>query len=242
MIGPILRRGGAFFLRRSFKDDPLYAAVFAEYLHAIASRGFPIEYFVEGGRSRTGRMLAPKAGMLATDASTAALRGIKRPLVFVPVYIGYEQLLEGESYIGRAFGQAQARRSRCWAILTSLKKLQAPLRQGAREYRRAARARALPRPALAGAGTRRARRAPSRSTRPRGTWTVAALATDDRHPHQRGAGGQPGEPDRGRHARRAAPGHGRRAPGAADRPAQATAHRGALFRAPGAHRAWTATR
>jgi glycerol-3-phosphate O-acyltransferase len=121
VIGPILRRGGAFFLRRSFKDDPLYAAVFAEYLHVIASRGFPIEYFIEGGRSRTGRMLAPKAGMLAMTVDSV-LRGIKRPLVFVPVYIGYEQLLEGESYTAELSGKPKEKES-VWAILTSLKKL-----------------------------------------------------------------------------------------------------------------------
>ncbi|MEQ8206105.1 MAG: 1-acyl-sn-glycerol-3-phosphate acyltransferase, partial [Woeseia sp.] len=65
VIGPILRRGGAFFLRRSFRGNRLYAAVFNAYLHQILVRGHAIEYFVEGGRSRTGRLLAPKGGMLA---------------------------------------------------------------------------------------------------------------------------------------------------------------------------------
>jgi glycerol-3-phosphate O-acyltransferase len=121
LIGPILRRGGAFFLRRSFKDDPLYAAVFAQYLHVIASRGFPIEYFVEGGRSRTGRMLSPKSGMLAMSLDSY-LRGIKRPLVFVPVYVGYEQLLEGESYAAELAGKPKEKESVA-AMLGTLKKL-----------------------------------------------------------------------------------------------------------------------
>jgi glycerol-3-phosphate O-acyltransferase len=64
IVGSLLRRGGAFFLRRSFKGEPLYAAVFHEYLHLMLARGFPIEYFIEGGRSRSGRMLTPKAGIL----------------------------------------------------------------------------------------------------------------------------------------------------------------------------------
>jgi glycerol-3-phosphate O-acyltransferase len=64
IVGPILRRGGAFFLRRSFKGEPLYAAVFREYLHAMLGKGFPIAYFIEGGRSRSGRTLAPKGGLL----------------------------------------------------------------------------------------------------------------------------------------------------------------------------------
>ena len=65
VVGPILRRGGAFFLRRSFRGNRLYAAVFDAYLHQVLVRGHSIEYFVEGGRSRTGRLLEPKGGMLA---------------------------------------------------------------------------------------------------------------------------------------------------------------------------------
>jgi glycerol-3-phosphate O-acyltransferase len=65
VVGSLLRRGGAFFMRRTFKGNPLYTAVFNEYLHTLFSKGFPVEYFVEGGRSRTGRMLQPKTGMLA---------------------------------------------------------------------------------------------------------------------------------------------------------------------------------
>src|SRR5690554_6439475 len=57
VVGPILRRGGAFFMRRSFRDNPLYATVFNEYMHVMFTRGYSVEYFVEGGRSRTGRML-----------------------------------------------------------------------------------------------------------------------------------------------------------------------------------------
>ena len=65
VIGSLLRRGGAFFMRRTFKGNPLYTSVFNEYMHTLFTKGFPVEYFVEGGRSRTGRMLQPKTGMLA---------------------------------------------------------------------------------------------------------------------------------------------------------------------------------
>ena len=65
VIGPILRRGGAFFLRRSFKGNALYSAVFREYMASCSTRGVSIEYFIEGGRSRTGRLLAPRGGMLS---------------------------------------------------------------------------------------------------------------------------------------------------------------------------------
>ncbi len=64
-LGPLLRRGGAFFLRRSFKGDALYSVVFKEYMAQLIDRGVSIEYFIEGGRSRTGRLLQPRAGMLA---------------------------------------------------------------------------------------------------------------------------------------------------------------------------------
>jgi glycerol-3-phosphate O-acyltransferase len=94
LVGSILRRSGAFFLRRKIKGDPLYAAVFLEYLHLMIDRGFPIEYFIEGTRSRSGRMLTPKAGILAMTVQSF-VRSRARPLVFVPVYIGYEKLMEG---------------------------------------------------------------------------------------------------------------------------------------------------
>ena len=65
VIGRYLRKGGAFFLRRSFKGNPLYPIVFMSYLGVMMRRGHPIEYFIEGGRSRTGRLLKPKTGMLS---------------------------------------------------------------------------------------------------------------------------------------------------------------------------------
>jgi glycerol-3-phosphate O-acyltransferase len=104
VVGSILRRSGAFFLRRKLKGEPLYAAVFLEYLHLMIDRGFPIEYFIEGGRSRSGRMLPPKAGILAMTVQSF-VRSHSRPLVFVPVYIGYEKLMEGKSYIAELHGR-----------------------------------------------------------------------------------------------------------------------------------------
>jgi glycerol-3-phosphate O-acyltransferase len=104
LVGSILRRGGAFFLRRKIKGEPLYAAVFLEYLHLMIDRGFPIEYFIEGGRSRSGRMLPPKAGILAMTVHSF-VRSQARPLVFVPVYIGYEKLMEGSTYLAELHGR-----------------------------------------------------------------------------------------------------------------------------------------
>ena len=121
LVGPLLRRGGAFFLRRSFKGEPLYAAVFHEYLHLMLARGFPIEYFIEGGRSRTGRTLAPKAGILGMTIDSF-VRSHARPLVFVPVYIGYERLLEGPTYVRELAGRPKQGES-LWQILKSARRI-----------------------------------------------------------------------------------------------------------------------
>ena len=104
LVGPILRRGGAFFLRRSFRSQPLYAAVFNQYVSLILSRGVALEYFIEGTRSRTGRLLPPRAGMLSITVR-AFLRYRNRPVLFQPVYIGYERLAEGSSYISELSGR-----------------------------------------------------------------------------------------------------------------------------------------
>lgn len=110
VIGPILRRGGAFFLRRSFKGNALYSVVFNEYVAQLIDRGVPMEYFIEGGRSRTGRLLAPRAGMLAMTVR-AFLRAPRRPVLFQPVYIGYEKLMEGSSYAGELSGKPKEKES-----------------------------------------------------------------------------------------------------------------------------------
>ncbi len=110
VIGSLLRRGGAFFMRRTFKGNPLYTSVFNEYLHTLFTKGFPVEYFVEGGRSRTGRMLQPKTGMLAITMRSF-LRSSRMPIVFVPVYIGYERVLEGRTYLGELRGASKKKES-----------------------------------------------------------------------------------------------------------------------------------
>ncbi len=110
VIGSILRRGGAFFLRRSFGGDALYTAVFRAYLGAILSKGFPIEYFIEGTRSRTGRLLKPRAGLLAMTVQHF-VNDHRRPVVFAPVYFGYEKLIEGETFLSELRGRRKKQES-----------------------------------------------------------------------------------------------------------------------------------
>ena len=121
MIGPVLRRCGAFFLRRTFKGNRLYAAVFNAYLRQILVRGHSIEYFVEGGRSRTGRLLTPKAGMLAMTVSSY-VQEPRLPVVFVPVYFGYEKLIEGDSFISE-LGGATKKKETLTGLIRSVKSL-----------------------------------------------------------------------------------------------------------------------
>ncbi len=121
VVGAILRRGGAFFLRRTFSGNRLYASVFNAYLKALQTRGYPLEYFIEGGRSRTGRLLAPKVGMLSMTIQ-AFREDSRRPVMFVPVYFGYERLIEGTSFIGELSGGKKKKES-LFGFVSSLKAL-----------------------------------------------------------------------------------------------------------------------
>jgi glycerol-3-phosphate O-acyltransferase len=91
-FGFLFRRAGAFFLRRSF-DDELYRAVFRGYVGYLVREGFTQEFFIEGGRSRTGKSLAPRMGMLSWIIEGFIDSG-RRDLLFVPVGITYERLVE----------------------------------------------------------------------------------------------------------------------------------------------------
>jgi len=110
IIGGIIRRGGGFFLRRTFAGNKLYAATFNAYLKEILQRGHALEYFIEGGRSRTGRLLPPKSGMLAMTVH-AYLRNPRTPVVFVPIYFGYERLLEGRAFTSELAGGKKQKES-----------------------------------------------------------------------------------------------------------------------------------
>jgi glycerol-3-phosphate O-acyltransferase len=110
VIGRFMRKCGAFFLRRSFKGDALYPVVFAKYLGFMMARGHPLEYFIEGGRSRSGRLLSPRTGMLSMTVRSY-LRDPKRPVMFMPVYFGYERIVEGRTYIGELSGRPKQKES-----------------------------------------------------------------------------------------------------------------------------------
>ncbi|MGX2947460.1 glycerol-3-phosphate 1-O-acyltransferase PlsB [Frederiksenia canicola] len=119
--GPLFRSWGAFFLRRTFKGNRLYSTIFREYLAELFYRGYSVEYFIEGGRSRTGRLLEPKTGMMSMTLQ-ALQRGLSRPISIVPVYIGYEHVLEVDTYAKELRG-AEKEKENAGLVLRVIKKL-----------------------------------------------------------------------------------------------------------------------
>jgi glycerol-3-phosphate O-acyltransferase len=102
-IGVLLRRGGAFFIRRSFHGDMLYPVLVEAYVRKLLAEGFTVEFFLEGGRSRIGKPLPPKYGLLSMVFESASkLRGTKVKLV--PISIGYERIIEERSFVHELSG------------------------------------------------------------------------------------------------------------------------------------------
>jgi 1-acyl-sn-glycerol-3-phosphate acyltransferase len=108
VVGSIMRTCGAFFIRRTVKGCPdaaLYKAVLSAYLRALIFRGISLEFFIEGGRSRDGRIAAPKLGLISTcvDASLSSSCQ-ERPVYIVPVTISYDLPLEEKGMLRELMG------------------------------------------------------------------------------------------------------------------------------------------
>jgi len=109
-LGSVLRRGGAFFLRRSFAGQPLYKLAFRAYLWKVVREGYPLEFYMEGGRSRTGKLLPPKLGLLSMLLEGIA-EGEYKDLQFVPINLSYESVVETASYKRELTGGAKREES-----------------------------------------------------------------------------------------------------------------------------------
>jgi glycerol-3-phosphate O-acyltransferase len=109
-LGPLFRGAGAFFIRRTFDDNELYKMVFRKYLTFLIREGYTQEFFIEGGRTRTGKILTPKLGMLSAIVN-AFLQGVRRDLYFVPVSIHYGRIPEEEAYSREVLGEAKQQES-----------------------------------------------------------------------------------------------------------------------------------
>ncbi|XP_059838189.1 dihydroxyacetone phosphate acyltransferase [Hypanus sabinus] len=111
IVGEMLRMSGAFFIRRSFGGDRLYWAVFSEYVKTILRNGdAPIEFFVEGTRSRTGKSLMPKLGLL-NIAIEPFLMGEVFDMYLIPISISYERILEESLYAHELLGVPKPKES-----------------------------------------------------------------------------------------------------------------------------------
>ncbi|MFU2132557.1 glycerol-3-phosphate 1-O-acyltransferase PlsB [Gallibacterium anatis] len=121
-VGSIFRSWGAFFIRRTFKGNRLYSTIFREYLAELFHRGYSVEFFIEGGRSRTGRLLAPKTGMMSMTLQALQSGQQTRPISIVPVYIGYEHVLEVDTYAKELRGAAKEKEN-AGLVLRVIKKL-----------------------------------------------------------------------------------------------------------------------
>ncbi len=120
-FGSLIRRCGAFFLRRKFNGDRVYTTVFREYVSYLCSHGYSIEFFIEGTRSRSGRMLHPKTGLLSMLVQTQ-LRNPSRPITVVPIYLSYEHVMEVGSYTREMRG-VKKQAENVWQILSIFRKL-----------------------------------------------------------------------------------------------------------------------
>jgi glycerol-3-phosphate O-acyltransferase len=102
-MGPLLRRAGVIFIRRSTGDDPLYKYVLKEYVGYVLEKRFNLSWSIEGTRSRTGKMLPPRLGLLSY-AADAYLQGRVDDIVLLPVSISFDQLHEISEYADYARG------------------------------------------------------------------------------------------------------------------------------------------
>lgn len=107
-LGYIFRKSGAFFIRRTFRGNMLYGEVFAKYLEILLKEGLPIEFFIEGGRSRSGKMVMPKYGLLSMIIQAYKNKACD-DLAAIPVFIGYDRVIEEESYLKELGGAPKAR-------------------------------------------------------------------------------------------------------------------------------------
>jgi len=105
-VASILRQCGAFFIRRTFRGDILYTAIFTDYVQKLLTLGVPVEFFIEGTRSRTGKMLHPKLGLLSVINDTF-FEGSLEEITFVPININYEKTIEAEAYARELLGEAK---------------------------------------------------------------------------------------------------------------------------------------
>jgi glycerol-3-phosphate O-acyltransferase len=114
-VGPLMRRTGVFFIRRSFRDNELYKTVLHAYLDYLVEKRFPLEWYLEGGRSRSGKLLPPRLGLLSYVVDSYR-RGKTDEIQLVPVSIAYDQIQDVPSYAREAKGEGKEKESIGWLV------------------------------------------------------------------------------------------------------------------------------
>jgi glycerol-3-phosphate O-acyltransferase len=114
-IGPLVRRAGVFFIRRSFKDDEVYKLVLHSYIDYLVEKRFSLEWYIEGGRSRSGKLLPPRFGLLAYVVD-AYRRGRSDDVFLIPVSIAYDQIQDVGDYVAEQRGAAKQREGFGWFV------------------------------------------------------------------------------------------------------------------------------
>src|SRR5262249_37388557 len=112
-IGPLVRRSGVFFIRRTFKDNPVYKLVLQQYVDYLVEKRFTLEWYIEGGRSRSGKLLPPRFGLLAYVVD-AYRRGRSEDVFLIPVAIAYDQIQDVADYVAEQRGAPKARENFGW--------------------------------------------------------------------------------------------------------------------------------
>ena len=114
-VGPLVRRSGVFFIRRSFKDNPVYKFVLRSYVDYLIEKRFSLEWYIEGGRSRSGKLLPPRFGLLAYVVDSY-LRGKSEDVHLIPVSIAYDQIQDVAEYTAEQRGGAKRKESFSWFV------------------------------------------------------------------------------------------------------------------------------
>jgi glycerol-3-phosphate O-acyltransferase len=114
-MGPLFRRSGVFFIRRTFKDNQVYKLVLRQYVDYLIEKRFSLEWYIEGGRSRSGKLLPPRLGLLAYVVD-AYRRGKSDDVFLIPVAIVYDQIQDVGDYVAEQRGAAKERESFAWFL------------------------------------------------------------------------------------------------------------------------------
>ncbi|CAH0521305.1 unnamed protein product [Peronospora belbahrii] len=125
LVGSFLRANGSFFIRRSLQNDRLYKEVLEQYVHELLRDGNPVEVFIEGGRSRHGRVCKPRLGFMSmflnyvkgtphvayNDDAVEKKEEAKKTILVVPISLDYDKVYEVDGYANQLLGKPKEKES-----------------------------------------------------------------------------------------------------------------------------------